>query len=206
MNLASGASAPITDDGRKTSIMYVWPARLLAPGVLARIAVHMTDLTPTRDTQSQVVLRVKLVAEKLVKDSEAAPAAPETSASWCILHPSEFAVDLDIITGPGKDTEDDTNVSKVKQLLDAQGLGLIIANLKEQNQEPNQRLDAFVVFYEALDAPDRKLLAESPSDVANVVKDAVRSADVAFFPHTNALYDAPDLQAVLTRLGAFKST
>ena len=181
--MAANKEAEI-ENSRASTVVYVWPLVQLAPnGGYARLAVHQLSSTMelNREQLSQVFMRVRLVAEKVYADE------PQP---WVMLHALENGsrVEVDIASDES---------GELRELLDAEklrGLGRLL----RQHKPSDGKLDAFVVFYEKEEPTE--LLAQSPQDVANVIKDAVRSMDVAYLVGAQTDTAAPELARMLLML------
>jgi hypothetical protein len=173
------------ENSRASTVVYVWPLVQLAPeGGYARLAVHHVSSTMAlnREQLSQVFMRVRLVAAKVYEDE------PQP---WVLLHALDDAsrVEVDIASDES---------GELRALLEAEKLRGI-GRLLRKHKPSDGKLDAFVVFYEKDEEPP-ELLAQSPQDVANVIKDAVRSMDVAYLVGAQTDTAAPELAAVLQML------
>ena len=172
------------ENSRASTVVYVWPLLQTAPGGgHARLAVHHVSSTMAlnREQLSQVFMRVRMVAAKVY---------PNEPQPWVVLHALEGGarVEVDIASD---------DAGELRALLEAEklrGLGRLL----REHRPSDGKLDAFVVFYEEEEPP--QLLAQSPEDVGNVIKDAVRSMDVAYLVGAQTDTAAPELAAVLLML------
>lgn len=173
------------ENSRASTVVYVWPLVQLAPdGGYARLAIHHVSSTMAlnREQLSQVFMRVRLVAAKVY---------PDEPQPWVLLHALDDGsrVEVDIASDES---------GELRALLEAEKLRGI-GRLLRKHKPSDGKLDAFVVFYEKDEEPP-ELLAQSPQDVANVIKDAVRSMDVAYLVGAQTDTAAPELAAVLQML------
>ena len=169
-------------DERATSTVYVWP---LIDGM--RFAVHVSELSLTREQLSGVGMRVRYTAKSVFPGSP--ESSPESATPWILVHILNKGSKVEV------DVSDDPQEA-ARDLLKDQGLKGIGSRLRPVPA----KLDAFVVFYESQeDEESRVFLADSPADTANVVRDALRSANVVYLKDADTMA-VPHFQKFIERM------
>jgi hypothetical protein len=188
-----------------STVLYVWPPTALdeeQPAVRARLALHAHAAHPAlaMDALRQASLRAKLVAAKDVYATE----EQEAALPWLIVYVGAGGVGgsiaLDVSPAAGAS---ESSCDAVRGVLDASGFAAVAGALRRA-LPASGRLDAFVVFYDAVEAEAEEgkwLRAESPEDVGAVIQDAVRSADVAYLRDASYADANPEVGAFLEALG-----
>ena len=187
------ASSAEQQDERATSTVYVWP---LIDGM--RFAVHVSELSLTREQLSGVGMRVRYTAKSVFPGNPGSsgnsgnPETPENSEGatpWILVHILNKGSKVEV------DVSDDPQEA-ARDLLKNQGLKGIGSRLRPVPA----KLDAFVVFYESQeDEESRVFLADSPADTANVVRDALRSANVVYLKDADTMA-IPHFQKFIARM------
>ena len=190
-----------------STVLYVWPPTALdeeQPAVRARLALHAHAAHPglPMDALRQASLRAKLVAAKDVYATE----EQEPALPWLIVYVGSGgtgSISLDVSPAAGAP---ESSCDAVRGVLDASGFAAVAGALRTA-LPASRKLDAFVVFYDAEEEEGGEggggkwLRAESPSDVGNVIQDAVRSADVAYLRDASYADANPEVGAFLEAVG-----
>ena len=189
-----------------STVLYAWPPTALdeeqQPSIRVRLALHAHAAHPTLPMEAlrQASLRAKLVAAKDVYAAD----GEDAGLPWLIVYVGGSAaggggITLDVSPAAGAP---ESSCDAVRGVLDASGFAAVARALRRA-LPPSKRLDAFVVFYAPEGEEEGKWLrAESPSDVGNVIQDAVRSADVAYLREASFADATPEVAAFLEALGA----
>ena len=194
-----------------STVVYVCPPVTLddeRPSIRARLALHAHAAHPKLpiDALRQASLRAKLVAAKDVYNATGG----DVGLPWVIVYVggsgggSSITLDVSPAAGVPESSCDD-----VRDVLDASGFATVARALRRALPATG-RLDAFVVFYDAEGGGEEDegkwLRAESPSDVGNVIQDAVRSADVVYLRNASYADANPEVSAFLAALPAGTTT